>query len=166
MNFSAKLSPAIEYSLFPYEEATRRSITFAWRFGAGYYDYLEETIYNKTKEILFGQAIIASANFRQPWGNIRAGLIGFHHFHDFYSNRTEFSVSLNLRIIEGLSLNLNSSYNLINDLVAIPKADMSLEEILLEQRRRTTSYEFSANIGLSYTFGSRITGIFNPRLDL
>lgn len=166
MNFSAELSPAIEYSLFPYEEATRRSITIAWRFGAGYYDYLEETVFDKTEEILFGQALVASANFRQPWGNIRAGLVGFHHFHDFRSNRTEFSASLNLRIIEGLSLNLNSSYNLINDLVAIPKADMSLEEILLEQRRRTTSYEFRANIGLSYTFGSRITGVFNPRLDL
>ncbi len=166
MNFSAELSPAVEYSLFPYEEATRRSITFAWRFGAGYYDYIEETIFDKTEEILFGQAVIASANFRQPWGNIRARLVGFHHFHDFRSNRTELSASLNLRIIEGLSLNISSSYNLVNDLLAIPKADLSLEEILLEHRRRTTSYEFSANIGLSYTFGSRITGVFNPRLDL
>lgn len=166
MNFSGEFSPAIEYSLFPYEDATRRSITFAWRFGVGYYDYLEETIFDKTEEVLFGQAVIAAANFRQPWGNIRASLVGFHHFHDFRSNRTELAASLNFRIIQGLSLNISSSYNLINDLVAIPKADMTLEEILLEQRRRTTSYEFSANIGLSYTFGSRVTGVFNPRLDL
>lgn len=166
MDFSAELSPAIEYSLFPYEEATRRSITFAWRIGAGYYDYLEETIFDQTEEILFGQALIAAANFRQPWGDIRASLVGFHHFHDFRSNRAELSAHLNLRIIKGLSLNIRSSYSLINDQVAIPKADLSLEEILLEQRRRTTSYDFSANIGLSYTFGSRITGVFNPRLDL
>ncbi|MBS3818037.1 hypothetical protein KGY73_00815 [bacterium] len=85
---------------------------------------------------------------------------------EFGTIYTELSAHLNLRIIKGLSLNIRSSYSLINDQVAIPKADLSLEEILLEQRRRTTSYEFSANIGLSYTFGSRITGVFNPRLDL
>ncbi len=165
LNFSGEISPAIEYSLFPYREATRRSITLAWRFGLGYYDYVEETIFDKTEEFLYGQALVLSADFRQPWGNIRAGLTGFHHFHDFRSNRTELSGVLNLRIVEGLALNLSASFNLINDLVAIPKADLSLEEILLEQRRRASSYEFSANVGLSYTFGSRVTGVFNPRLS-
>ncbi len=164
--FSAEVSPAIEYSLFPYEEATRRSITIAWRLGAGYYDYVEETIFDKTEEWLLGQALVSSADFRQPWGNIRAGLIGFHHFHDFRSNRAELFATMNLRIIEGLSLSIMGRFNLINDLVAIPKADLSLEEILLEQRRRATSYDFSGNIGLSYTFGSRITGVFNPRLNM
>jgi hypothetical protein len=92
LQFSAELSPAIEYSLFPYDEATRRSIALAWRFGIGYYDYVEETIFDKTEEYLFGQAIVLSADFRQPWGNFRAGLVGFHHFHDFRSNRAEFAM--------------------------------------------------------------------------
>ncbi len=166
LRFSAEISPAIEYSLFPYEEATRRSVTFAWRAGAGYYDYYEETIFDKEEDILFGQAIIASANFRQPWGNVRAGLVGFHHFHDLRSNRAELFAFMNLRIVEGLSLNFRGSFELINDQVAIPKGDLSIEQILLEQRRRATSYQLSGNVGLSYTFGSRITGVFNPRLSL
>ncbi len=165
LDFSTEITPAIEYSIFPYDEATRRSIAIAWRFGIGYYDYVEETIFDKTEEILYGQALVLSADFRQPWGNIRAGLIGFHHFHDFRSNRAELSAILNLRIVEGLSLNMAGSFNLINDHAAIPKADLSLEEILLEQRRRASSYQFAGNIGLSYTFGSRITGVFNPRLN-
>ncbi len=165
LNFSGVFTPAIEYSLFPYHQATRRSVALAWRFGAGYYDYVEETIYDKTEEFLYGQALVLSADFRQPWGNIRASLVGFHHFHDLRSNRTEFSGAFNLRLIEGLSLNLATSFSLINDHVAIPKADMSLEEILLEQRRRASSYELGINVGLSYTFGSRITGVFNPRLS-
>ena len=165
MKFSGEISPAIEYSIYPYEQATRRSITFAWRFGAGYYDYHEETIFDKTEELLFGQAIVASANFRQPWGNVRAGLVGFHHFHNIRSNRAELNLNVNLRIIEGLALNVRGSFDLINDQVAIPKADLSLEEILLEQRRRATSYQLRGSIGLSYTFGSRITGVFNPRLS-
>jgi hypothetical protein len=162
---SSEVSPAIEYSLFPYAEATRRSITLAWRFGLGYYDYVEETIFDKTEEFLFGQALILSADFRQPWGSVRAGLVGFHHFHDFRSNRTELSGILNLRVVEGLALNLSASFNLINDLVAIPKADLSLEQILLEQRRRASAYTFGAAMGISYTFGSRISGVFNPRLN-
>lgn len=166
LKFSGEVSPAIEFSLFPYEEATRRSITFAWRVGAGYYAYHEETVFDKMEEVLFGQALVASVNFRQPWGDIRAGIIGFNHFHDFRSNRAEFFSNMNLRIIEGLSLNLTGNFNFINDLVAIPKADLSLEEILLEQRRRATSYRFSGSIGLAYTFGSRITGVFNPRLSI
>jgi hypothetical protein len=166
MKFSAEISPAIEYSLYPYEEATRRSITIAWRAGIGYYNYVEETVFDKTEEFLFGQALVASANFRQPWGDIRSGIIGFHHFHDFRSNSIEMFARLNLRIVQGLSLNVNTSFDLINDQVAIPKSDLSLEEILLEQRRRATSSRLGLEIGLSYTFGSRITGVFNPRLNM
>ena len=165
MRLSTVVSPAIEYSIFPYDEATRRSITFAWRIGVGYYDYAETTIFGKTSEYLFGQALIAAMDFRQPWGNVRSGLIGFHHMHDIRSNNIDLFTNLNLRIIEGLSLNLSGNLDLIRDLRAIPIADLSLEEILLEQRRRATSYQFSGNIGLSYTFGSKVTGIFNPRLS-
>ena len=54
-NYSTRveLKPALEYSFFPYREATRRSITIAWRSGAGYNNYLEETIFDKNTEILF-----------------------------------------------------------------------------------------------------------------
>lgn len=166
MKFSGTVSPAIEYSFFPYDEATRRSITLAWRLGVGYYDYVEETIFDKTEEVLFGQALVLASEFRQPWGNVRAGLTASHHMHDFRSNRTELFGVLNLRIVEGLSLNLFGSFNLVNDHVAIPKADLSLEEILLEQRRRASSYQLSGNVGLSYTFGSSRTGVFNPRLAM
>ena len=114
---------------------------------------------------MFGQALVLASDFRQPWGTIRAGLIGFHHFHDFASNRAEVFARINFRVFEGLALNLSGGYELINDQLNIPKADLSLEEILLEQRRRATSYGFEAEIGLSYTFGSRITGVFNPRLN-
>ncbi len=163
ISHSIEMSPALEYSLFPYAEATRRSITFAWRMGGGYYDYIDTTIFDKTEEYLLGQSLDASANFQQPWGSLRIGLEGFHHFHDFRSNRLEFSTRISLRLVQGLSLSVRGGYDLINDLVAIPKEDLSLEEILLQQRRRATDYEISGSIGLSYTFGSRITGVFNPR---
>jgi hypothetical protein len=166
LDFKSELFPTIEYSIYPYREATRHSITFAWRFGAGYYDYIGETVFNKTEEFLLGQELATSVDFRKPWGDLRAGVVGFHHFHDFRSNRIDLSGSLNLRISEGFSLNLRSNFNIINDQFAIPKGDLALEEILLEQRRRATSYSFSASFGLSYTFGSAIAGVYNPRLNM
>ncbi len=164
MDFQMEVSPAIEYSLYPYREATRRSITFTYRVGYAHNNYIEETIFEKTKESLFGHALNASANFRQPWGDIRAGITGSQYFHDFRANRAEFFARLNLRIFKGFSLSLRGGFDLINDLVSIPMGDLSPEEILLEQRRQATDYEISGNIGLTYTFGSELSGAYNPRL--
>ncbi len=164
MNFNIEINPAIEFSLFPYREATKRSITFAYRMGYGYHDYIAETIFMKTEEYLFGHSIEANVRFQQPWGTMRAGLSGSHYFHDFSANRATFNTNLNLRLFQGFSLSLSGNFDLINDLVSIPKGNMSIEDILLQQRRQATSYQMSGSIGLSYTFGSRTTGVYNPRL--
>jgi len=54
--------------------------------------------------------------------------------------------------------------NLINDLISIPAGDLSIEEILLEQRQQATSYNVSGSIGITYTFGSDFSAAYNPRL--
>ncbi len=164
MDFQLEFYPAIEFSLFPYHEATRRSITFAYGIGYSYNNYIEETLFEKTEESLFAHSFVASANFRQPWGNIRAGITGSQYFHDFSANRAEFFARLNLRIFRGFSLSIRGDFDIINDLISIPMGDLSPEEILLEQRRQATDYQVSGNIGLTYTFGSELSGAYNPRL--
>ena len=42
-NFMAQINPAVEYSFFPYEEATRRSLTAYYEIGPVYREYFEET---------------------------------------------------------------------------------------------------------------------------
>ena len=164
MDFQIEAAPAIEFSLFPYEEATRRSITFAYGVGGSYNDYIEETIFEKTEETLWGHRLEMSANYRQTWGRVRAGVTGFQHFHDLRSNRLEMYTRINLLLFEGFSLSVRGNFDLINDLVAIPREELSEHEILLEQRRRATDYQFSGSINLSYTFGSDLAGEYNPRL--
>ncbi len=164
MAFNVELTPAVEYSLFPYREATRRSISFAYRMGYGYHNYREETIFEKEVEFLFGHSLEAAARFQQPWGSIRAGISGSHYFHDFSANRAEFFANVNLRLFQGFALSLSGNLDLINDLRSIPLGDLSVEEILLEQSQQSTSYQINASIGLTYTFGSDFTGVFNPRL--
>ena len=164
MNYSVDLAPAIEYSFYPYAEATRRSITFSYRLGYSYNNYLHTTIFMKDEESLVKQALEATAQFDQVWGNFRAGIVGSNHFHDFSVNRLEMFGNINFRIVRGLSMNAYINYNLINDLISIPAGDLSLEDILLMQKQRSTSYSVVGSIGLSYVFGSQVKGSFNPRL--
>jgi len=164
MRFEFELMPALEYSLFPYDEATRRSVTLAYRMGYGYHNYEEMTIFEEDSEWLFSQSLEASARFQQTWGNFRAGVTGKHFFHDWSVNRATVFANVNLRLFQGFSLNFRTNYNVINDLISIPAGDMSVEEILLEQSQQATSYSFSGTIGLSYTFGSEFSADFNPRL--
>ncbi len=162
--FNIDLVPAIEYSYFPYHEATRRSITLAYRLGGGYREYIETTIFAKDNEFIFTQSLEATARFQQPWGNFRAGISGSHFFHDLSINRARVFANVNVRIFQGFALNLNTNVNLINDLISIPAGDLSIEEILLEQRQQATSYNVSGSIGITYTFGSDFSAAYNPRL--
>jgi len=164
LDYNADLVPAIEWSLFPYDEATRRSVTLAYRMGYGYNNYKQTTIFNKDEEWIWTQSLEASVRFQQPWGNIRAGLTGSHFFNDLSQNRAQIYTSVNLRIIQGLSLSFFGNYEIINDLIAIPAGDRTLEEILLARSQQATSFSISGSIGLSYTFGSRFSAAYNPRL--
>jgi hypothetical protein len=161
--FNISARPGIEYSLFPYTEATRKSITFVYRIGMSHNNYIEETIFEKNKELLASHSINMSAAFQQPWGSFSAAVTGSHHFHDFTSNRATFYARLDFRVIKGLSLNLTGNFEFINDLVSLPSGDMSLEEILLQQRRQATDYEMYGSVGLAYSFGSQFTNVVNTR---
>jgi hypothetical protein len=163
IKFNFETSPGIEYSFFPYRESSRKSITVVYMIGAGYHKYMEKTIFSKTEENLTNHSLNVSANFQQPWGLFRAGISGSHYFHDFSANRLSLSSRLDFRIIKGLSLNISGNFDFINDLVALPAGELTLEEILLQQRRQATSYQMSGNIGLSYTFGSKFSNVVNTR---
>ncbi|MFO7828744.1 MAG: hypothetical protein R6V23_09010 [Bacteroidales bacterium] len=164
MDFQLEVSPAIEYSIFPYSEATRRSIAIAYKLDYSYNNYIQRTIFDESEEFLWGHSLVLSADFQQPWGSIRARMTGKQHFHDFSSNRLEMYTQLNLRLFKGFALTVAIEFDYINDLVEIPMGEMSTEEILLEQRRRSTNYQLDGHIGFTYTFGSKFSAAYNPRL--
>jgi hypothetical protein len=158
------LTPAVEYSVFPYSEATRRSITFTYRLGYELADYFEETIYEKTEEALLSHALNASVQVRQPWGSISSGLTGSSYLHNFDFHQLTFNGNVSFRLGGGVSLNVGGSYQRINDQLGLPRGNASLEDILLQRRRLATAYRGSGSIGLSYTFGSIFSNVVNPRL--
>jgi hypothetical protein len=158
------VSPAVEYSLFPYAQASTRQITLTYRLAWEAADYIEETIYEKTAEGLLSQSLDAAVEIRRPWGSIFSGVTGSTYLHDTRFHRIRVNSNVSLRLGRGVSLNVGGSYQRINDQLALPRGDASLEDILLERRRLATSYRGSGNIGLSYTFGSIYSNVVNPRL--
>jgi hypothetical protein len=159
-----EVSTAAEYSLFPYQEASRRQITASYHMGYQYADYFQETIFEKREEALPGHSSSISVQFRQPWGSVSAGLTGQQYLHSRSLNRITFNGTVSLRLGRGVSFNIGGNYQRINDQVSLPRGEASLEDILLERRRLATSYRSSATFGLSYTFGSIFSNVVNPRL--
>jgi hypothetical protein len=158
------LTPAVEYSVFPYSEATRRALTLTYRVGYELADYIEETIFEKTEEALLHHSLHAAVQVRQPWGSISGGVSGLAYLHDSQYHRLTGNSNVSFRLGGGVSLNVGGNYQRINDQLSLPRGDASIEDILLQRRRLATSYRASGNVGLSYTFGSIFSNVVNPRL--
>ena len=156
-------SPGIEYSIFPYQISTRKSIKFTYMVGYGYHEYYEETIYEKTQENLFNHQFEGIVNIQQPWGSIEMGLEASQYLHDFDRRSIEFFGQTSVRLFEGFSLRFQAQYDVIRDQLSLPKGEATLEEILLRQRELATDYNFSTSIAITYTFGSKFINIVNTR---
>jgi hypothetical protein len=158
-----ELSPAVEFSLLPYELATRRAITLTYYIGFSYTSYFEKTIFGKLEENLMNQNLQAAVNIRQPWGNLYGNMRASHYFHDMDLRRYGISGGSSFRLSKGLSLNLNTNLQMIQDQITLPAGNTSLEDILLQQRQLATNYTFSGSIGISYKFGSEYANVVNTR---
>ena len=158
-----QFNPAIEYSFFPYEEATRRSFTAFYEIGPVYREYIEETIYGKAEELQGEQSLSLQFSQRQPWGYARVSLRGSAYLHDKSVNNTSLSGDLSFRITRGLELEVGADYSRVRDQMYLAGGGMSQEERLLRLQREATDYEASLDFGLSYQFGSIFNNVVNNR---
>ena len=160
---SFSVAPAIEYNVFPYAESTFHELRFLYRTLFTDVDYIERTIYLKNSERLVSESLEATYEIKEQWGSITTSLEGSHYFHDFEKNRVELSCNVSIRLLEGLLLTVYGSASQINDQLSISAGGMSLEDILLDQKEQSTSYDYSVSIGLTYAFGSIYSNVVNPR---
>ena len=165
-NFKSFLnfSPALEYNIFPYREVLNREITFAYKLGLSYYNYIEETVYGYLNEELFVHSVTLNLRYRKNWGGIYSYLAASQFLNGQNQNRFTFNNYLNLRIIQGLSLRVSGRFQLIRDQINLPKGEVSIEDLLLRQRQIATNFQNNISLGLSYTFGSIFNNIVNTRL--
>ena len=161
----ASVSPVVEYNVFPYRESTRRSLTLQYAVGARHFRYIDTTVYFKTRESRPFQALNVALAQKEKWGSIQFEVNGYHFLNDLSKSRLTFYSEAEVRLIKGLSLNLYGNYVVLHDQIYLPKGGLTREEVLLRQSQLATTYRAFVFAGISYTFGSVLNNVVNPRFS-
>jgi hypothetical protein len=163
ISFRTFLAPAIEYNVFPYSQYTRRQLRVGYAVGPYYAKYREETLFHTTSDFMAQQQASITLDQREPWGSLQAEI----EYQTFIPQPSRYNIQLegdiNVRLARGLSLSIEGSTSRLRDQLSIPLEEATDEEVLLRLRRLRSGYEYSLQIGLTYTFGSIFNTIVNPR---
>ena len=163
-DLTIRAAPALQYSLYPYAESTRRQITFLYSLGLASFDYEEVTLFDKAKEIHAEHRMEVSAEFQQPWGEINGALEASMFLHDPSLHRIDLFARGEYRIVRGLNLDLTGSVARVKDQIYVSRENIPDEDILLERRQLGTDFVYELEIGFSFTFGSVFNNVVNPRM--
>ena len=165
IDFSQSLAPALEYSVFPISQVTRRQLRWVYQAGMRSLKYIEPTIFDRTRETLPYHQITGIFGVTEPWGTLSAELSGYQYLHDRRKNRLSFDLELSWRIIEGLFLRLNGGASLINNQISLARSSIKSEDALLNGRQLPTNFNYNSSVGLNFTFGSINNSVVNPRFS-
>jgi hypothetical protein len=162
-DFRLSVAPALEYSFFPYEEATRRSLTVYYEVGPTYRNYIEETIYDEMEELSWEESLQLRYSQREPWGDASVGLEGSHFLQDIGKYNVSLRGGVSVRVARGLSLDANANISWVKDQIYLSAEGESDEQILLRLRQRNTDFTYGGSVGFSYQFGSIFNNVVNNR---
>ena len=158
-----QFTPAIEYNVFDYVEATRRYLALQFAVGFDKFTYADTTIFDKLNETFPVYITAAEYATRQPWGQSNVRLEHRGYLTDASKQSTELSGNMSVRIFQGFSVRFGGSYSWIHDQVYLPKGERDQADVLLRRRALLTGYEYNAFFGFTYTFGSIFNNVVNPR---
>ena len=157
--------PAIEYNFYPYDESTRRQLTFTYSVGLRRFTYHELTIYGKMEETAFSHAFAVNWDMQEPWGNLDLRFDASQYVPDGYKYRLAFDGDAEFRLFKGFSLSLSGGASRIRNQIYLPAEGATDEEVLLRLRQIATGYDYGFSVGFSYTFGSVFNNAVNARLS-
>ena len=157
--------PAIEYNFYPYDESTRRQLTFTYSMGVRKYKYHELTIYGKLEETAFSHAFAVNWDMQEPWGNLDLRFDASQYVPDGHKYRLAFDGDAEIRLFKGFSLGLSGGASRIRNQIYLPAEGATDEEVLLRLRQIATGYDYGFSVGFSYTFGSVFNNVVNARLS-
>ena len=158
-----EFTPAIEYNVFDYAEATRRYLALQFGLGVDAFIYSDTTIFDKLRETFPMYMTAAEFATRQPWGDSNVRLEHRGYLNDASKRSTQLSGVLSVRLFRGFSVRFGGDYSWIHDQVYLPKGERDQADVLLRRRALLTGYEYNAFFGFTYTFGSIFNNVVNPR---
>lgn len=157
--------PALEWNLFPYAQSTRRQLTVLYAVTGNAYSYRDSTVFGKLSEQRLRHTLNVSFDVTEPWGEIGVSVEGRHFLDDIEQNRLTLSGSLQLQVVEGLSIRLFGSGSRVRDQIYLSREEVSPSEVFTGEREFATDFEYRASLNLSYTFGSALSDVVNTRFD-
>lgn len=162
IDLASRSAAAVEYSVWPYADATRRQLTFQYSVGVSSFRYIELTIFDKLHETRPTQSFIVGYDVEQPWGEADVTLESASFLDDLEHFRLAFDANVDVRLFRGFSLSFGGGASLLRDQISIVK-DPDPDDVLQELRELQTDYRYDLRIGLSYAFGSIFNSVVNPR---
>ena len=163
--FRAEMTPALEYSFFPYEEATRRALTLFYQIGPAYRSYLEETVFGQMEETRWEQSLEFELSQRQPWGDASISMTGSHYLHDIDLYNVRLGGDIDFRIARGVSINAEGNISWVNDQIYLSAEGATDAEALLNLQQRSQDFNYSLQLGFSFQFGSIYNNVVNNRFQ-
>lgn len=159
-----RAGPAIEYNVFPYAEATERQFRLLYAAGVEAAAYTDTTIYAQTSEVLPVHQLTVAVEFNRPWGEVEVNFDASQYLDapaEFY--RVGVFGEVSVRLARGLQFEVDGGADLVRDQRYLPAGGATADEILTRQQALATGYEYFVSVGLSYTFGSVLNPVVNPR---
>ena len=156
-------SGSVEYSIFPYDQSTRRQLRLIYKLETEYDDYEERTIFGKSTEWTAAERLSVYLKLVEPWGSV-TNSVGFSNYlHSFPLNRLDWNTNVSLSLVKGVKLTANGYVALVHDQLALRGGDAADSDVLLRRREMATSYEYFLSLGIEVSFGSIYSNEVNAR---
>lgn len=160
---AARVAPGVEFNFFPYAQSSERTLILQWTSGFNRFIYDAITIYDKTEDTKWDQALLAELNLRQPYGSVGMSMEFASYVDDPSFYRFSVEADTDIRISRGLSVRFNGNYQLVHDQLYLKRGEATNEEIIARQQQLKTSFRYFISAGLTYRFGSINNNVVNPR---
>lgn len=164
-HFRAEFTPALEYSFFPYDEATRRALTGFYKIGPAYRNYIDETVFGRAAETRWEQSLELELSQRQPWGDASVRVMASHFLHSTDLYNVSFRGDLDFRITRGLTVNAEGNVSWVNDQIYLSAEGVTDAEALLNLQQRGQDFNYGIEVGFAFQFGSIYNNVVNNRFD-
>jgi len=164
-DFRAEFTPALEYSFFPYEEATRRALTGFYKIGPAYRNYIDETVFGQAAETRWEQSLELELSQRQPWGDASVRVLASHFLHNEDLYNVSLRGDLDFRIARGLTVSAEGNISWVNDQIYLSAEGVTDAEALLNLQQRSQDFNYGIEVGFSFQFGSIYNNVVNNRFD-
>ena len=166
-NFQTKiyLNPALEFNIFKYKDVNNKFFVIRYGLDITNNRYYDTTIFNKTKETLYGQSFSAAITLNQKWGTFNSGLYYHSYLRDLALNHISLVLNLDARITGALSFNIYSSGSIVHDQINLAKGNVSAVDVLSRSRQLGSTFNINTAFGISYRFGSKLNNYVNPSFN-